>query len=306
MAFKKAVKYGSKLRMAIAGSAGSGKTWSALALASTLAGDGEIAVLDTEHGSASKYADQFLFDTQELTNFNPNNYIAAIREAEAAGYAVLIIDSLSHAWTGTGGLMEQKDIIAKQKYSGNTFSAWNDATKIQNNLVNTILSSKMHIIVTVRSKMDYIIELVNGKQTPRKVGMAPVQRDDLPYEFDVFATMDVDNTMIVDKSRCPQLSGAVITKPGAEVAEVLKRWLDGDPAPEKPQPEIVEISPVEQLEHDNPDAPTAQQLKSIQNLQKLLGLEILASIEGLSYADCAQLLKEYSQQWNAQRQQKAS
>jgi AAA domain len=233
MGFKKAVKHESKLRMAIAGPSGSGKTWTALTLATTLACGGSIAVIDTEHGSASKYADQFEFDTQELMNFNPTNYIAAIKEAEQAGYAVLIIDSLSHAWTGSGGLMEQKDIIAKQKYNGNTFSAWNDATKIQNMLVNTMLASKMHVIVTVRSKMDYILEKdeKTGKQVPHKVGLAPVQRDDLPYEFDVFSTMEIDNTMIVDKSRCPLLSGQVISKPDGAVAEVLLAWLEGVPAP---------------------------------------------------------------------------
>lgn len=234
MAFKKAVKYGSLLRMAIAGPAGAGKTWTALTLATALADGGKIALIDTEHRSSEKYADIFDFDMDELTNFNPVNYIASIKEAEQAGYSVLIIDSLSHAWTGTGGLMEQKDAIAKQKYSNNGFSAWLDAGKIQNNLINTILGSKMHVIVTVRSKMDYIVEMVNGKQTPRKVGLAPVQRDDLPYEFDVFATMDIENNMIVDKSRCPELSGQMIAKPDNEVAEVLKRWLDGIPAPERP------------------------------------------------------------------------
>lgn len=235
MAFQKATKFQSKLRMAIAGPAGSGKTWTALTLATALADGGEIALIDTEHGSASKYADIFSFDTCELTNFNPNNYITAIKEAEQAGYAVLIIDSLSHAWTGTGGVLDQKDAIAKQKYGGNTFLAWNDATKLQNTLVNAILSSKMHIICTVRSKMDYVLEPnERGKQTPRKVGLAPVQRDDLAYEFDVFSTMDIDNTMIIDKSRCPEISGAVIAKPDAQVADALKRWLAGEPAPERP------------------------------------------------------------------------
>lgn len=231
MGFKKAVKYGSKLHMAIAGPAGAGKTWTALTLATELAEGGEIAVIDTEYGSASKYADSFDFDSQELTTFSVDNYIAAIKEAEQLGYAVLIIDSLSHAWTGEGGLMEQKDAIAKQKYSNNGFSAWLDAGKIQNQLVRVILTCKMHVIVTVRSKMDYVVELINGKQTPRKVGLAPVQRDDLPYEFDVFATMEAGNSMIVDKSRCPALSGRVIDKPGIEVAQVLKHWLAGEPMP---------------------------------------------------------------------------
>lgn len=236
MAFKKATKFASKLRLAIAGPAGAGKTWTALTFATALAQGAGVALIDTEHGSASKYADDFEFDTLELTTFHPQKYIDAIREAEAAGYAVLVIDSLSHAWTGTGGVLEEKDKIAKQKYGGNSFSAWNDATQLQNKLVQALLGSKLHIIATVRSKMDYVLETNDrGKQTPRKVGLAPVQRDDLAYEFDVFGTMEIDNTLIIEKSRCPALSGQVIAKPGAGVAETLKAWLQGAPAPEPSQ-----------------------------------------------------------------------
>lgn len=233
MAFKKATKFASYLRMAIAGSAGAGKTWTALTLATALAQGQGIAVLDTEHRSASKYADFFEFDTQELDNFHPQKYIDAIREAEEGDYAVLVIDSLSHAWSGTGGLLEEKEKIARQKYNGNSFSAWNDATQLQNKLVNTILGSKLHVICTVRSKMEYIQEKDDQtkRTTVRKVGLAPVQRDDLPYEFDVFGTMEIDNTLIIDKSRCPQLSGAVIQKPDGHVADLLLEWLRGVPAP---------------------------------------------------------------------------
>src|SRR6266699_2538262 len=180
MTFHKAVKYGAKLRLALAGPAGSGKTYTALTLATVLADGGGVALTDTEHGSASKYADLFSFDTLQLETFHPNKYIEAIHEAEAAGYAVLVIDSLSHAWSGQGGLLEETDKIARAKYSGNSFSAWNDASAIQNKLVNVILGAKLHIIATVRSKMDYVLETgANGKTMPRKVGMAPVQRDDL-------------------------------------------------------------------------------------------------------------------------------
>src|SRR6266704_1307297 len=181
-------------------------------------------------GSASKYADLFSFDTLQLETFHPQRYIDAIHEAEQAGYTVLVIDSLSHAWSGQGGLLEEKDKIARAKYSGNSFSAWNDASAIQNKLVNVILGAKLHIIATVRSKMDYVLETgANGKTMPRKVGMAPVQRDDLPYEFDVFCTLESDNTLIVNKSRCPALSGAVIAKLNGAVADTRKVWLSGEP-----------------------------------------------------------------------------
>lgn len=248
MPFQKATKYQSKLRMAISGPAGAGKTYTALTLAIALADGGGVALIDTEHRSASKYADLFDFDTTDLPTFHPQSYIDAIHEAEAAGYAVLVIDSLTHAWSGQGGLLQEKDRIAKQKYNNNTFSAWNDAGAIQTKLVEAILGSKLHIIATVRSKMDYVVEDVNGKKTPRKLGMAPVQRDDLPYEFDVFATMEVDNTLIVDKTRCPALNGAVIAKPDHRVADTLKDWLSsGAPAPARVEADPAEVERVRAL-----------------------------------------------------------
>jgi hypothetical protein len=235
MAFKKAVKYNSRLRLALAGPSGSGKTYTALTLATALADGGEVAVIDTERGSASKYADLFTFDVNELENFNPQNYINAIHEAEQADYAVLVIDSLSHAWNGPGGLLEQVENITKRSNSKNSFNAWGEATPLQNRLIDTITRSKLHIICTMRTKTEYVIEPnAYGKSAPRKVGTAPVQRADVEYEFDVYGDMDIDNTLIIHKSRCPEMSGAVIAKPDAQVAETLKRWLSGIPAPERP------------------------------------------------------------------------
>lgn len=236
MAFTKAVKYGSKLRLALAGPSGSGKTYTALTLASALAGGKPVAVIDTERGSASKYAltkdgQGFDFDVMELSNYNPKFYIEAIHEAEQAGYAVLVIDSLTHAWNSVGGVLEIVDNAAKRSQSKNTFNAWGEGTKVQNQLIDALTRSPMHIIVTMRSKTEYVIEQVNGKSAPRKVGMAPVQRADIEYEFDVYGEMTVENTLVVQKSRCSDLSGQVIEKPGPEVAAILDAWLAGEPAP---------------------------------------------------------------------------
>src|SRR6266571_3927783 len=236
MTFHKAVKYGATLRLALAGPAGSGKTYTALTLATVLADGGGVALIDTEHGSASKYADLFSFDTLQLETFHPNKYIEAIHEAEAAGYAVLVIDSLSHAWSGVGGLLEVVENITKRSNSKNSFNAWGEATPLQNRLIDTIIRSKLHIIATMRSKTEYVVEVVNGRTSPRKIGMAPVQRGDVEYEFDVYADMDIDNTLIVHKSRCPALSGAVIAKPDGAVAETLKAWLSGETPPQPLQP----------------------------------------------------------------------
>jgi len=230
---KRAVKFDSKLRMALAGPSGSGKTFTALTLAHALADGKGVIVIDTERGSASKYADVFPeFDVIDLDNFHPNTYIEAIQAAEQAGYGVLVIDSLSHAWNGPGGLLEIVEQIAKRNQSKSTFNAWGEATPLQNRLIDAITRSSLHVICTMRTKTEYVIEQnERGKSAPRKIGTAPVQRADVEYEFDVYADMTVDNEMIVHKSRCSSLAGQVIPKPDASVAEALKAWLSGAPSP---------------------------------------------------------------------------
>lgn len=242
MAFQKAVKREAKLRMSLSGPAGAGKTWTALTLATRMANGEQFAVLDTERGSASKYADDFSFDVMELDNFDPRNYVKAIHEAEEAGYSVLVIDSLTHAWNGTGGLLDIVEAIARRKYSGNTFAAWKDATPLQNALIDAITASKLHIIVTMRSKQEYASgkNETTGKAEIKKLGMAPIQRDGMEYEFDIAADMDIDNNMIIQKSRCSKLSGQMFSKPDGKVADILKEWLRGAPVenvtPAQPEP----------------------------------------------------------------------
>lgn len=230
--FKKAVKHEAKLRLAIAGPSGGGKTYTSLALASELAQGKSVALVDTEHGSASKYADLFEFDVLEMSApFHPDKFVDAIKAAAAAGYGVIVLDSLTHAWSGSGGLLDVVDEIAKRKSSGNTFNAWKDATPIQNRLVETIVSANIHVIATMRSKQDYAQEKDDrGKTVIRKIGMAPQQRDGFEYEFDVVFDMNSDNEAVVTKTRCPALTGRVIAKPGAETADVLLDWLSGVPS----------------------------------------------------------------------------
>jgi len=233
--FRKATKEQLKLRMALIGPAGSGKTYSALNIAQHLGK--RIAVIDTEHGSASKYAGLFAFDVVELDSFHPQNYIAGIQAAEHAGYDVLIIDSLSHAWMGKDGALELVDRAAKRSPSGNSFAAWRDVTPLHNQLIEAMLGARLHLIVTMRSKMEYVQDKdEKGRTQIRKVGLQPVQRDGLEYEFDVVADLDTENTFIVGKTRCPQLTGVIVPRPGKEVADTLLAWLtDGAPPAELPK-----------------------------------------------------------------------
>lgn len=225
LSFQKASKKSSRLRLSLIGVAGSGKTYTALNIAHHLGGP--VAVVDTERGSASKYSDVFEFDVLELDSFSPQMYIEAIQAAEEAGYNVLIIDSLSHAWTGRDGALDQVTRATKRSQSGNTFAAWRDVTPMHNAMVDAILNARMHIITTMRAKTEYVQEKneKTGKITVRKVGLAPVQRDGLEYEFDVVADLDQDNNLIVGKTRCPAVAGAVIPRAGKEIALKLLSWL---------------------------------------------------------------------------------
>ncbi len=231
MAFKKAVKFDAKLRMALCGPAGSGKTYTLLSLATEL---GEpIAYVDTEHGSASKYADLFAFDVIEPDSYDPRELIKTIADAVAGGYKVLCVDSLSHYWMGKGGELEMVDNAAKRT-QGNSFAAWKNVTPVHNQLIDTIISAPIHILVSLRTKTEWVLEQNDkGKTVPRKVGMAPVMRDGIEFEFDVCGDMDQENCLTVTKSRCPDVSGAVIQRPGKELAATLKKWLSGA---EKPAP----------------------------------------------------------------------
>ena len=230
--FQKATKTRSRLRMAIDGPSGSGKTFTGLICATAL---GErIAVIDTERGSASKYADMFDFDVLELETFSPQDYIEGITAAEQAGYDVLLIDSLSHAWEGKGGVLEMHDNATRKSKSGNSWTAWRDVTPEHRSLIDAMLQSKCHIIATMRSKMDYIQTADDkGRTTIRKVGMAPVQRQGMEYEFDIVGEMDVDHNFVISKSRCFDVADAVENRPDVKWFGAIKRWLEDGAAPKE-------------------------------------------------------------------------
>jgi hypothetical protein len=231
--FRKAVKHGAKLRFAVCGPSGSGKTYTLLQLATQLGGP--IALLDTEHGSASKYADIFEFDVLELDSYDPLRLIELIDDAVKHQYRVLCIDSLSHFWIGKDGELEKVDRAARRMQTPNSFAAWKQVTPIHNALIDKIISAPLHILVSMRSKTEWILDRDDrtGKTVPRKVGLAPVMRDGIEYEFDVCGEMDQDNTLQVTKSRCPKLSGGAFPKPGRELADVLKEWLGTGAAPDQ-------------------------------------------------------------------------
>jgi ABC-type dipeptide/oligopeptide/nickel transport system ATPase component len=239
MAFRKATKEKIKLRMALIGPTGSGKTYSALAIATALGK--RVAVIDSEgrentkdpkkeKSSVALYSRKFDFDFDLLKTYHPNNYIAKIHEAEEAGYDVIVIDSLTHAWNANEGAL---DLVAKEQIrnkSSNQFTAWRHVTPLVNALVETIIASTAHVIVTMRAKEKTVMEVnEKGRSEVRKLGMEAVMRDGMEYEFDIVLDLDKQHNAIVSKTRLDVIDGQVINKPGEDFAKTLLDWLnDGE------------------------------------------------------------------------------
>lgn len=223
MGFKKATKAAAKLRAAIFGPSGAGKTFTSLRVAAGLAGTGTIAVIDTERGSASKYADRFAFDVLELEDQTIGGYCEAIRQAADAGYAVLIIDSLSHGWQT---LLEEVEKLAKAKYRGNTWSAWSEGTPLQRKLVQAILGFPGHVIATMRSKTEWTtVDDGRGKKSPQRVGLAPEQGKGVEYEFDLLVEISTEHIANVIKDRTGKFQDKLLEKPGEGFGQELAAWL---------------------------------------------------------------------------------
>ncbi|MDQ3107838.1 MAG: ATP-binding protein [Actinomycetota bacterium] len=227
----KATKQALKARIALAAPAGGGKTYTALTMARVLADGGQILVIDTERDSASLYADLFDFDSLPWDPpFDPRELAAAVVEA-GEKYAVVIVDSLSHFWMGEGGTLSVVD-AAGARAKGNSYAGWKEGTPAQNDMIEGLLRTRAHVIATMRSKSEYVLEQgSNGKTVPRRIGMAPVQRDGIEFEFTVTAELDYEHNIIVDKTRCHLLAGRMFSGPKAEeMTLLLKGWLnDGEP-----------------------------------------------------------------------------
>lgn len=227
--FKKAERKRAKVRVGFTGPSGAGKTYSAILYTRGLVGpNGKIVFIDTEHGSGELYSHLTEYDYACLTPpYRVEDYIAAIRAAEDNGYDAIIIDSLSHAWAGSGGLLEQLDVVTASSRSGNSFQAWGKITPQHNKLIEAMLGSKIHIITTMRSKTDYLqMENEKGKLAPQKVGLAPVQREGMEYEFTIVFDIDISHLAVSSKDRTGGLFDGKIFKISEETGNITRNWLE--------------------------------------------------------------------------------
>lgn len=226
MGFTKAVRERAKLRLMLDGPAKAGKTTTALRLAVLLGST--PAVIDAEQGKAALCAGENWdgvpceFAHAVLTTYSPMEYTAKIQEAAASGYNALVIDGLSPAWDGIGGALEMHD-TADEK---NSFFAWKPVTRVHRRMLDAILNYPGHVICTMRSKMAYVSEKnAKGQEVPRRIGLAPVQRAGIEYEFDLLASMDADHVCRITGARCQALDGLEGHKPGREFWQPLLEWL---------------------------------------------------------------------------------
>ena len=234
--FKTATKQQAKLRLAIQGPSGAGKTYSALSIANGLASSmDKVAFIDTEHGSASKYADVFNgFAVVEIAhNYHPQHFMDGMKAAADAGFEVVVIDSLTHAWNGPGGFLELVDEECKKMqakgWKADSFAAWKNLTPIYNRLIQSILSCPIHVIVCLRAKQEYEkVKNDQGKVEVKKVGMAPEIRDSFQYELDIEGMMNMDHDFVVGKTRCPTIDGKVFHKPGKELVGKVYEALNAE------------------------------------------------------------------------------
>lgn len=235
MQFQRATRKKSKLRLGVAGPAGSGKTTAALQIATGLGG--RVAVLDTERGSASLYSDRFDFDVLDLDPpYAPERFIEAIHAAEGAGYDVLILDSITHEWNGSGGCCDINEALAQARYKGNTWSAWSETTPRHRAFLDAILQSKMHIIATMRSKTE-TVQSDGGRV--KKLGMKTEQRDGTDYEFSVVLELDHQTHFaIATKDRTRLFKDPVNVT--ADVGVMLRNWLDSGAEVQPTAEEIAE------------------------------------------------------------------
>ena len=222
--FTKAQRTGSYIKLAITGPSGSGKTYSALRLARGLTPDGKIAVIDTENNSSSLYASDFDFEVASVeAPFEITKLVNLTKYVLQGDYEVLIIDSASHFWDG---VLEYKNSLDKR--GGNSFANWNTANEHYKLMLRAILFSKIHVIVCMRSKMEYILqENEKGKHVPQKVGMAPIMRDGVEYEFTTVFDLDIHHQAQVSKDRT-QLFTDKIFQITEETGKEIIEWLNSE------------------------------------------------------------------------------
>jgi len=203
MKLEKAIRKQAKIKLSLAGAAGSGKSYSSILLAYGMCNDfNKICVIDAENHSASLYSHLGAFNVINLSApFHPDKYIEAIQLCEQSAIEVVIIDSATHAWSGKGGCLELHEQETSKMRIPNSFTAWAVITPLYQRFIDAIVNSSCHVICTLRSKTEYVMSERNGKQVPQKIGMAPMIRDGFDFEMSIAFDIDQYHKAFCTKNR---------------------------------------------------------------------------------------------------------
>lgn len=233
MQFQKAVRKQLKVKIGFMGTAGTGKTLNALSTATSL---GErIAVIDSERGRAEAYAGDFEFDHLKLADTKPETYIGALALANERAYDVIVVDSISHEWAGKEGVLASVD----------RFGGWKEATPRHDAFIDALFAVPRHVICTMRAKTQYLVAEVDradgrGKrQDITKLGLGPIQRDNVEYEFDLLGMLDLEHSLRLHKSVITGLPSGTLIEAGDDMralgrylADSVLAWVnEGEPVP---------------------------------------------------------------------------
>ena len=227
MPFVRAQRKRVKARICIGGLSKSGKSFTSLMLLRGIVGEaGRIAAIDTESGALSLYSKLTDFDVQQINHFSPDTYVKAIDEAVRGKYDGLLIDSASHEWMGTGGVL---DMVDQAPQNDKFFTGWKNATPKHNKFIQALVAAPLHVVVTMRQKAEYAIEKnEQGKNVPVKIGMQLIQREGTEYEFNFVGVMDLQHTLRIQYSCVDFLPNGTIvpTADGLSLGASLRRWLE--------------------------------------------------------------------------------
>ena len=247
MKLQQATRQQARIRLGIQGPSGSGKTLGALQVAYGLCADWtKIGVIDTEYGSASLYSHLGPFNVLSLSApYGPDRFRDALHICEQAGMEVIIMDSISHEWDGNGGILDIHNSM-----TGNSFTNWGRVTPLHAAFVQAILQSPCHIIVTIRSKQDYVLTDKNGKMVPEKVGLKGIQRDGIEYELTTLFEVDIKHNVTTTKDRTSVFAGKPEFKLTPLIGQQLLDWCNqGSPSNLKEEliQKIKDVSTVDEL-----------------------------------------------------------
>ena len=272
MELRKSERKKAKMKLALQGSSGSGKTYSSLMIAKGLTNSNleKVAIIDTENGSSDLYAHLGNYNVLSMQPpYSPERYIEALQVCENAEMQVVIIDSISHCWEFL--------LDVHSNMPGNSFTNWGKITPRQNAFVNKILQSNAHIIATMRVKQDYVLNQKNGKTVPEKVGLKAIQRNDLDYEFTIVFDVDIAHQVKASKDR----TGLFIDKPefviNASTGKKILAWCNegSESNLQKIEQEINACETLEGLRHVYSKYP------KIQDIIKSLVIKKKQQLEGI-------------------------